>query len=321
MINLYIIFFLLVKSVLGTYRPIIGILAQEIEATDPNRVLNFTSYLASSYVKAVEASGARVVPVFINREPSYYEDIANKVNGFVYTGGSSNIMSRNGVARSGKLILDEVLKKHASGETLPILAVCQGMELLAVLTNGWQPVLTGCQVENEALPLKMLPGFRNSSLYRDASYDDMYTLTHTPSTSNHHGKCLTQKNITKYDLSQWRVLSTSISKGGFNFVSTMEWHNVSIAAVQFHPEKSAYEWKPGQTNPHDGKSIRAARLFYDWLVAKARLNNNAFDNSQEEQEALIYNYCPIYTGKQGGYDTQNYYFYDPSGILENSLDK
>lgn len=32
-----------------------------------------TSYIAASYVKAIESSGARVVPVFMNRSYDYYE--------------------------------------------------------------------------------------------------------------------------------------------------------------------------------------------------------------------------------------------------------
>lgn len=53
-------------------RPIIGILAQEI----PKHYLPFfpaySNFIAASYVKAVESSGARVVPVVVNKTESYY---------------------------------------------------------------------------------------------------------------------------------------------------------------------------------------------------------------------------------------------------------
>ena len=46
-------------------RPIIGVLSQEqsIYLHTKVPVENYTSYIAASYVKDVEASGARVVPI------------------------------------------------------------------------------------------------------------------------------------------------------------------------------------------------------------------------------------------------------------------
>lgn len=46
-------------------RPIIGILSQEQSHHLKTKYTeeNYTSYIAASYVKAVEASGARVVPI------------------------------------------------------------------------------------------------------------------------------------------------------------------------------------------------------------------------------------------------------------------
>lgn len=63
-----------------------------------------------------------------------------------------------------------------------------------------------------------------------------------------------------------------------------------------------------QTNPHSRKAVLSARLFYDWLVAESRLNNQSFPTPQEELDTLIYNYNPDYTGKDGGFNQQIYYF-------------
>lgn len=53
--------------------PIIGILSIEIT---PNHLPQFPAYsslISASYVKSVESSGARVVPVVVNKPRSYYE--------------------------------------------------------------------------------------------------------------------------------------------------------------------------------------------------------------------------------------------------------
>ena len=36
---------------------------------------NFTSYIATSYVKWVEAGGARAVPVIVGRSEEYYTEV------------------------------------------------------------------------------------------------------------------------------------------------------------------------------------------------------------------------------------------------------
>jgi hypothetical protein len=49
-------------------------------------------------------------------------------------------------------------------------------------------------------------------------------------------------------------------------------------------------------------------LFTSLFVA--RKNNNQFPSPEEEQAALIYNYAPKYTGKEGSAFEQCYLFTD-----------
>lgn len=62
------------KLSLCNERPVVGILTQEIYWSSL-RNLNqpsHSSYIASSYVKSIEASGGRVIPVFTNKTTKYY---------------------------------------------------------------------------------------------------------------------------------------------------------------------------------------------------------------------------------------------------------
>ena len=52
--------------------PIIGVLSQELLFRNQELFPAFSNFIAASYVKAVESSGARVVPVVINKPESYY---------------------------------------------------------------------------------------------------------------------------------------------------------------------------------------------------------------------------------------------------------
>lgn len=81
-----------------------------------------------------------------------------------------------------------------------------------------------------------------------------------------------------------------------------------IAGVQFHPEKNAYEWKESQNNPHFFKAIYSQRHFFDWFVKQARQNSHTFPSKENELEALIDNYSPVFTGKYNMYYEQIYLF-------------
>jgi len=53
--------------------PVIGILTQEVYWSHFKNVKPYIkSYIATSYVQSIEASGGRVVPVFTNRTTKYY---------------------------------------------------------------------------------------------------------------------------------------------------------------------------------------------------------------------------------------------------------
>lgn len=53
-------------------RPVIGILAQELDPELQRRFPGHKSYIVGSYVKAVEAAGAQVVPIMIGQTEQYY---------------------------------------------------------------------------------------------------------------------------------------------------------------------------------------------------------------------------------------------------------
>lgn len=63
-------------------RPVVGIVAEDYYGT----VSGKTTYIAASYVKWVEAAGARVLPIFINQTDEYYDRVLGIVSGVVFPG-------------------------------------------------------------------------------------------------------------------------------------------------------------------------------------------------------------------------------------------
>ncbi|XP_014288770.1 gamma-glutamyl hydrolase [Halyomorpha halys] len=297
--------FLLLSLVLQvaqcTDRPIIGILTQEFSKS--SSTLHGTSYIAASYVKAVEGSGARAVPIFLKKPISYYRDLLYKLNGALLPGGAAPFHGKGGYFESAARIYAIGKEMERQGIKFPILGVCQGFEALAVVSNNMETdTLTRCNgMDHVMLPLEFQAGFKNSSLYGDASDDIINTLTTMNVTANYHQWCLRPSVKLR---EPWRILSLNKDANGLEFVSSME--NGNFAGVQFHPEKCAYEWT--KENPSFKKALLAARHFYDWLVSEARLNDNHFPTPEEENNYLIYNFSPEFSGKNGSIFEQIYFF-------------
>uniref|UniRef100_A0A1B6EFZ1 folate gamma-glutamyl hydrolase n=1 Tax=Clastoptera arizonana TaxID=38151 RepID=A0A1B6EFZ1_9HEMI len=288
----------------ATERPILGVLAQEF------RLSRGKSFVPAAYVKAVEASGARVVPIFINRTFEYYQDTLNKINGVVLPGGGVNFVDHEGYADAGRIIYETAMKMNEEGDYFPIFGVCQGYQLLMFLANDNNcSIMSKCE-SFEALPLMFKPNFRNSSLFRDAPEIIINYLKTLQVTSNHHRFCVTEESLRNAKLdSTWRVMSVNSDPFNNTFISSSESSLYPFVGVQFHPEKNAYEWNINQTfNPHFPEAIESGRYFYDWIVKAARKNNHSYSSVEEEQDQLIYNYNPSYMGKRFGYIEQAYYF-------------
>ena len=74
--------------------PIIGIYTQSLDSNEPTSEgyqsktnnNNNQTYIAASYVKYIEMSGAQVVPIFSFNDKSYFDEILPKINGVLFPG-------------------------------------------------------------------------------------------------------------------------------------------------------------------------------------------------------------------------------------------
>lgn len=84
--------------------------------------------------------------------------------------------------------------------------------------------------------------------------------------------------------------------------------------VQFHPEKSSFEWKLSKHYPSSINAVKANRYFMDFFVTESRKNAHAFANAAEENDYIIYNHQPHFTGVLGSAYHQCYLF-EPRGTV------
>ncbi|XP_063611998.1 uncharacterized protein LOC134785559, partial [Penaeus indicus] len=118
--------------------------------TEPSK-----SYIAASYVKFMEAAGARVVPILINQDKEYYERILSSINGVLFPGGAVAIDQTSGYGRAGKLIYDTAVQMNKDGDVFPLWGTCLGFELLMGLAAKGQEIRASCMAQNSADHVKL----------------------------------------------------------------------------------------------------------------------------------------------------------------------
>jgi gamma-glutamyl-gamma-aminobutyrate hydrolase PuuD len=81
--------------------PVIGVYTQDA----PNSAGLKHTYIAASYIKYLEMSGAQVVPIFYNSTQAQLNDTLNQINGVLFTGGDQAININNLWTKNAEFIL------------------------------------------------------------------------------------------------------------------------------------------------------------------------------------------------------------------------
>ncbi|XP_014209476.2 chitobiosyldiphosphodolichol beta-mannosyltransferase-like [Copidosoma floridanum] len=291
-------------------RPIIGILTQEISYNlDKAYPGMYNSYIAASYVKFIESAGARVTPIWIGQNYSYYENILSKINGVLFPGGTTYFNQTDGYADAGECIYEIAKKLNRNNTHFPIWGTCLGFELLTYLEASRREHRETCSSSSQAIPLEFTKNFRNSRMFKDVPADVVDVLREKKVTVNFHQYCVTYEALAKVNLTEeFHIISYNHDRNDKKFISTFEHVAFPFYGVQFHPEKIQFEWVKGKNISHSFDAIKANRYFADFFVNEARKNFNHFSNVKEENEALIYNYPVTFTGLKGSPFEQCYMF-------------
>ncbi len=123
--------------------PIIGIYTQTDSSDEPKMVEGLKlasnySYIAASYVKYIQISGAQVVPIFAySKNKTYFDNLLPKINGVLFPGGGTAIDITNTWTKNADYILKYAIEQNKNGNPFPVWGTCLGWELLAYLTSGY----------------------------------------------------------------------------------------------------------------------------------------------------------------------------------------
>ena len=282
-------------------RPIIAVMAQSTKGESFEKFGQ--SYIAASYIKFLESSGARVVPIMNDLNEEDTEKLFYSVNGALFPGGSVNLIT-SGYARIGKQIFNLAKKSYDGGDYFPIWGTCLGSQFLSILASNDAQLLSRTDSENYTIPLNLSSNYRKSRLFHDMPEDLAKFVSTAPTTLNmHHYSVLVSKYKENEKLMDFfRILSTNNDRGGTEFISTMEGIKYPMYSVQWHPEKNSFEWTINENIPHQEMSIKLTQYISNFFVNEARLSSHKFQIPEEETASLIYNYSPVYTGNMSNFE-------------------
>lgn len=230
----------LCKSQINNY-PVIGIFTQPSESNDGN-CRGDCLMLAASYVKQVESSGARVVPVNYYASDDEIKHLFSSLNGFIFPGGGA------GLPPAAQLVYDLTIEANDNGDFMPLWGTCLGFEWLLMCTtrnqNILDPTLGSYDAFNYSLSLDFTSSAKDSRLFGPTAPAELYDILASQNVtfnSHHEGIYPAHFSSNSALSSFYSVLSTNKDRKGKPFVSTIEAFDYPVYGVQWHPEKNRYE--------------------------------------------------------------------------------
>lgn len=297
-------------------RPIIGILSQP---GDP--APNGMSYIAASYVKWIESAGARVVPIFYDMSEHEIRQRFSMINGLLLPGGGASLKPGHQFYESASLLVHLAIAANDNGDYFPVHGTCLGMETLSIIVTQNYTILADYDAEDAPAPLLYTDLASSSHFIRSLPEDVRVALQNSAIAMENHGKGLSMTSYKENSKLEdfFKVISLSIDKSGNPYVSTLEARKYPIVATQWHPEKNSFEWTPTLHIPHSPEAIRMSQEVANFFVKEARRNLHKPENELVEDDMLIYNWAPHFTGRRSyegeEKDFEQSYFFerDPAG--------
>ncbi len=275
-------------AVVGADTPVFGILTQPVK--DSNETM-----IAASYVKWLEAGGARSIPIPYDASEGLVEELFGQIDGILFPGGGSDLPP------SAVFLWKLVRMAHREGDAFPVWGTCLGFEFLLQLASQNTSILEGGYVsENISLPLEQVVQHR---LYRPP--DLFHVVRSLNITMNNHELGLPPDVFAKSSALKklWKVTSINHDLQGRPFVSTIEPiypSSFPVYGVQFHPEKNAFEYAtyphtniPYEAIDHSKAGVAMSLHMASFVVEMAR-NNPIFGKFHQYDKPdtypLVYSY-------------------------------
>lgn len=300
--------------------PVVAVLAQPDYPPTPG---DQKSYVAASYVKWLEAEGARVVVLRYDEPQELTASILEWINGVVFPGGDGGFQDQYG--DFGRFVFTQVVKRG-----IPTWGTCLGFQQLVYFSSNESfpgPISPGWNSTDgpTMLPLNLTSTGKHSALFGDWPKALLQKAGREPWLWHaHHWSVSTQDFERRQVLRDfWDVLAVNSDSRGLEFVSIVKSKKLPMFGSIFHPEKNAFEFQQpspelAETLPvHSASAVDVARRLAASFVAEcAKFQGQKKISFQEVYKWSIHNWQPVYTAPLGSMFEEQYFF-PPWGKKEN----
>lgn len=241
---------------------------------DDPRFEGYDSYLMSAYVKFMEGSGARVVPLIWGEPEEVTMDKLSKLNGVLFPGGGGDYVE------FGRTIMNKLIEYNDNGDFYPAWGTCLGFENMNIWASDRDlDILERYDAHNISLTLDFQVDPSESTMFADLG-EDAWKFETTAMTLNSHmwginpDSYTTDESLSKF----YRLTSVSYEPDtGRPFAASMEAYNYPFFATQFHPEKTVTIFYEEGIN-HTWESILNNRYMADHFMSYVRQNTHYYGN-------------------------------------------
>ena len=185
------------------------------------------SYIAASYVKYLESSGARVIPVPVGISDEKIEEIFHGVNGVLFPGGGVKWdLTVQGYYKHAMKFVELARAANDKGDYFPIWGTCLGFQTLHVIVAGGRPEILsrGFASEDISIPLDFKDDPKKTRMFEEMPDELVKSLEDESVTYNHHQAGVTPETYQKEAVLRnfFDVISTNEDLDGRTFISTVE---------------------------------------------------------------------------------------------------
>jgi len=246
------------------------------------------TYITGHYIKWIESFGHNVIPIPYDLPLPDLEKILLQINGLVFQGALCRIKwpySQEEVKEivsttdhlPMEMVVDHIFNKtlNASSNPLPLLFVCWGMELLPlILTNKTREEVFINSKDCSKVVMNLESIAKDSMQFSIFSDQELKLLEENKQTFHNHKNNLPASFFEENDKLKSLIKVTSVSRDSndLRFVSSYEFLQYPIFALQFHPEKIGNIMHIELSKNEE--SIKINRKFGEAFWAKCRETSN-----------------------------------------------